>query len=123
MWSEVPLIEVSCERGERHSAGLRFKQPIRKLQTVFNFFCVNCSKKSVSTHVRVSDLTLYSRFTSRLMEMHLKTELPLSPLCTADIQSVDRGIYIQFGTHGSDQQRITFKGVQAGRSPHKEHEL
>lgn len=31
-------------------------------------------------------------------------------LCTVNIQSIDRGMYIQFGTYGLDQQKdlITF---------------
>lgn len=60
--------------------------------------------------------------------MHPKTEFPsffFIFLCTVNIQSIDRGIYIQFGTHGSDQQKdfITFEGVQVSRSARKEYEL
>lgn len=58
------------------------------------------------------------------MEMHPKPELSSYFLCTVNIQSTDRGIYIQFGTHGSVQQKKKkkkeshLKGVQVGRSPH-----
>lgn len=41
-------------------------------------------------------------------------------LCTVNIQSMDRGIYIQFGTHGLNQQKdfITFKEECRLASPH-----
>lgn len=43
-------------------------------------------------------------------------------LCTVNIQSIDRGIYIQFGTRDLDQQKdfITFKKeCRLAKSPHK----
>lgn len=64
---------------------------------------------------------LFFLFSSRLTEMHPTTEFSsYFFLCTVNIQSMDRGIYIQFGTHGLNQQKdfITFKEECRLASPH-----
>lgn len=116
---EAPRTEVSCVQGERHSAGLRLSKTTtnRELQIVLNFF-VNCSKNSVSTHEHFGIQICHTMMT--LLHFHFffkvdgnasKTRIFFIFLCTVNIQSIDRGTYIQFGTHGSDQQKdfITFK--------------
>lgn len=89
---------------------------------------VNCSKNSVSTHEHLGykSVTLWRLccifiFLQGWWKCIQKQNFLHIFLCTVNIQSIDRGIYIQFGTHGSDQQKdfITLKGVQVGRSPHK----
>lgn len=83
---------------------------------------VNCSKKILSAPMSIWDTNLtHCDFSSRLTEMHPKTEFSSYFLCTVNIQSIDRGIYIQFGTHGSDQQKnfITFKRSAGWQVPTK----
>lgn len=117
IWREVPLTEVSCVQGERHSAGLCSSEIAtnQKVEIVLNHF-VNCSKNSVSTHKHLGykSYTLWRlfcifSFLIRSMEMHPKTRIFfIFFLCTVNIQSIDRGIYIQFGTHGLDQQKKVY---------------
>lgn len=92
---------------------------------------INCSKilsaplsilgyKSDTMWQLVWIFLFFSHSSSRLTEMHPTTEFSSYFLCTVNIQSMDRGIYIQFGTHGLDQQKdfITFKEECRLASPH-----
>lgn len=113
----------ASDRGKRRAGGETQCRPTPepncsqfRLQIALNFFVNGRKKNSLSTR----EHSLYYKcvrpqphlqFPLKMMEMHPKPELSsYFFLCTVNIQSTDRGIYIQFGTHGSVQQkRITFK--------------
>lgn len=95
-----PMLEQSCNQSEPRNCVKPF---------------VNCSKNSVSTHKHLGhkSYTLWRlfcifSFLIRSMEMHPKPEFSSYFLCTVNIQSIDRGIYIQFGTLGLDQQKKVY---------------
>lgn len=92
---------------------------------------VNCSKKFCqhpwAFGIQICHAMTTFHFSSRLMEMHPKTEFSSYFLCTVNIQSIDRGIQYTYNlAHMVRTNRMTLshlKGVQVGRSPHKEYEL